>query len=53
MLTESMLKESFTGKTISNIYKETDNYGKHYWVIEFEGGGETSVRFMSEIVSGG
>ena len=45
-MNEEMLKEMFIGKTISNIYREDG-----YWVIEFEEGGETSVRFMSEIVN--
>ena len=45
---EASIKEAFIGKTISNIYKEDEDGG--YWVIEFVGGGETSIRFMSECV---
>lgn len=43
--------ESMKGKTVSNLYEVTDE-SPSYWVMEFEGGGETCFKFMSEIIRG-
>lgn len=41
------LKEDLTGKKVSNIYHEKEN---DYFVIEFEEGGEISLRFMMDLI---
>lgn len=42
------LKESMIGKTVSNLYHEKED---DYFVIEFEEGGEISLRFMMDLVN--
>ena len=45
--TIARLKENLTGKTVSDIYHEKED---DYFVIEFEEGGEISVRFMADLI---
>ena len=45
------LCEETAGKTIKNMYWEdhAGPWGEGYWVMEFEDGSETSVRFVAEL----
>jgi hypothetical protein len=46
--TIARLKDDIVGNSIEDIYHEKEG---DYFVIEFEGGGEVSVRFMSDCIS--
>lgn len=46
--TIARLKEDLTGKTISDVYHEKEG---DYFVIEFEGSGEISLRFMMDLIN--
>lgn len=43
--------KDLTGKKIERVYYEDgDKVSGPYWVVELEGGGEISLRFMAELV---
>ncbi len=41
--------EDMKGRVIEDIYEVAEETPS-YWVIEFEGGGEISFKFMSELI---
>lgn len=44
----TQMKKEVIGKSVTNFYYEPDG---DYYVMEFEGGFETSFRFMADIYS--